>query len=40
MVTDMEINTPRGQSTTSSTNSSGATLVHPDVFSTGYTEHV
>ena len=40
MATDMEVNTPRGQSTTSSTNSSRATSVHSDVFSTACAEHI
>ena len=40
MTIDMEINTPRGQSTTSSTNSSRATPVHSGVFSTACAEHI
>ena len=40
MVTNMEVNTPRGQSVSSSTNSSRASSVHSNVLSIGYTEHV
>ena len=38
MATGMKVDTPRGQSTTSSTNSSRATSVHSDVFSTACAE--
>ena len=40
MATDMEVNTPRGRSNISSTNSSRATSVHSDVSSTAYAEQV
>ena len=40
MATGMKVDTPRGQSTTSSTNSSRATSVHSDVFSTACAEHI
>jgi len=40
MAMNMEINTPRGQSTNSSTNSSRATLVHSNTLSTAYIEYI
>ena len=40
MAMDMEVNTPRGWSTTTSTNSSRVTPVHSNISSIGYTEHV
>ena len=40
MTTDIEIDTPRGQSVTSSSNSSRTLSVHSNVFFTVYTEHV
>ena len=40
MVTDIEVDTPRGQSNTFSTNSFKTTLVYSDVSSTVYVEQV
>lgn len=40
MAIDMEVDTPRGWSTSTSTNSSRATSVHSNISSTGYTEHI
>ena len=40
MAIDMEVDTSRGWSTSTSTNSSRATSVHSNISSTGYTEHI
>jgi len=40
MAIDMEVDTPRGWSTSTSTNSSRATSAHSNISSTGYTEHI
>jgi len=40
MTTNIEVDTPRGQFVTSSSNSSRTLSVHSDVFFTVYAEHV
>ena len=40
IASNMEVNTPIGQSATSSTNSSRAVSVHSNVSSIGYAEHI